>query len=192
MNKFVVLSGWRRILVDPTVVIGLQVAPARLKLVTESPHDVSINSAVVCIHDALADLSELIEREFGRVDRAHTVSGDIDEVCTVWTLHVSLSIHVDTKRLSQVWLGALNPLASISPWRLAVIEVIKPKCAGVSGKRPFAHPYLILVARKHGHMVLVLLANIVDCATIGIPSQVEVVVDNDVVCVGVGEEVIPV
>ena len=63
-------------------------------------------------------------RELGRVDRALSILSYIKCVGAEWPLHVSSSVHVYTKRRSDIGLRAVDPLAIIGAWRLAVIEVV--------------------------------------------------------------------
>ena len=180
------------LMLDPASIVSLEITPARFELVPESPDELSVDGRIVGSKDTLAHGLEVSFTELGRVDRALTVAGDIDQVGAKGTLHVGVAVHINSKRLRDVGLGAVNPLALVSAGRLAVVEVVEPESASVSCERPLAYPHLVLVAREQRHLVVVLLTDVRYCATVGVPSQVEMSVYHDVMDIIVSKEVVPV
>ena len=107
-------------------------------------------------------------------------------------MHVGGAVHIDSEWLRDVRLGALNPLAGVCTGSLAVVEIIKPESAGISGEGPLTDPNLVLVTRKHFHVVLVLLADCLDSTTLVVPSQIPMVIDDNVMSVLIVKEIVPV
>ena len=129
--------------------------------------------------------------ELVRVHRALSVVGDVDLVGCEGSLSVDFAVHVDAIWLGHIWLGAVDPLALVSACCVVLIEALEPESACVGSKRPLTDPDLIFVLLEDSHLVLVLLADRLNCVIVRVPGWVVVVVDDNVVVIIIGKEVIP-
>ena len=169
--------------------VCFKIVPANLELISERPEEVAIDVGIPLLVNALADFSDLFVRELRRVEGALTILSDI-RISTVGSLLPDISIQVDSDISSEVGLGAVDPLATT--WVTSIIEVTKPEGAVVGCKRPFTDPDLILVFANHLGVLLVGGADTGDVVVVGVPSSIVVIINNDIVDVIIGEEIVPI
>lgn len=52
--------GSRSLVLDPALIVGVNVTPSRLKLVAHGPHEVALNIVVENVHSALSKAHDLV------------------------------------------------------------------------------------------------------------------------------------
>jgi len=137
--------GW--LVLDPAHVIRFDVVPARLKLVTHGPHEVSLDLLVEDIESALTKSHDLIIGVEVRVDGAHTLlDGGVIAVQARAAVRAGAScgaIEVGTLG-RQVGLGALDALAGAAGISVSIVEASEPGGAHIGGEGPLTNPDVVL------------------------------------------------
>lgn len=184
----------RSVLVDPTGVVSLGVAPTGLELVAHSPHEVALDVAVEDVHDTVTKAVDLVAWIVGGVHSACAVLDDgvvkRQASLSEWAQNIGGAVEVSTILL-QVGVGTLDALAIATGWGVGIVEASEPKGADIGGKRPFANPHIVLEVLSVADVAAVLVTVLTDVSVDAAPGEVLVCVHDDVLVVIVSKEVVP-
>ena len=182
------------LVLDPALVVGVDVVPARLELVFHGPHEVGLDCSVEDVKSALAKAHDLVLSVEVRVDGARTLTnGGVIAVEARAAVRARLgSSAIEVGALSwEVSLGALDALTGARGIGVGVVEATEPGGAHIGGKRPLTNPHGVLDVLGHVHDLAVVVAIEADVAALLPPGEVLVSVHNDILDVIVCEEIVP-
>ena len=189
----------RGLVLDPSLVVSLEVIPFLLKLVVKSPHEVTFDGPVVDVEGALTEAHDLVFWVVSGVNSAHAVldvgvvAGHSLAVLTPWvrllfgTVKVnSLGGHVGVWALNT---GARTVSINIS---VGILEASEPGGANISGKRPLANPDGVLDAEGGAQGATIVITVGTDVTVGAPPGEVLMGVHDNVVHIIIFEEIVPV
>ena len=150
--------GQGRLLLDPALVVRLNVVPSGLEFVAHGPHEVTLDGSVEDVHGALAELHNLVVAVEVGVDGTLTVLDDGVVAAqtlsrgAVGAVHFSSAVEVNSL-LGEVRGWAVDALASTLGISVGVVEAAEPGCAHIGGEGPLAHPDVVFDVGAQRYML---------------------------------------
>lgn len=128
-----------------------------------------------------------------RVGVAFTVLNGRARLFTEWTKQRTSSVEVDVVGLRQVAVRAVDLFALELVSSVAVVETTEPHSADISSKRPLTNPdgVLEVLDSPASHVCTVVITVFPDIRLGCSPGHVLVNVDDDVLHVIIGEQIVP-
>lgn len=176
---------------EPSLVVGVLVAPLVFELVSDGPEEVALHVGVPSVNGAGSEVLDVSLREVGGVSWAHAFLDGRLVVGSIWSQFGGRSVEVNCMGLTQVTLWALDSGAVKDQVGVAVVEASEPHSTGVSSKSPLTNPDVVLDVLGSQGLASVEVAVLLDVVFSFVPGLVDVGVHDDVSDVVVFEKAVP-
>ena len=174
----------------PALVVGCNVVPSWLDLVSAGPEEVSLNCVVPDVHRASSKDLDVVIGESVTVSGACSVLDVGSVTSTVWSQDVGCSVEVNSDIIREVvvvcW--ALNSGASVIT---SVVETSKPMGAWLGGEGPLTNPDWVLNIPAWVELSSKDVTVLPDLILVSSPCEVLMGVHDNILHVIIIEEVIP-
>lgn len=176
---------------EPSLVVGVLVAPLVFELVSDGPEEVSLHVGVPSVNGAGSEILDVSLREVGGVSWAHTFLDGGSVVGSEWSQFGGSSVEVNCLTLTQVTMWALDSGAVEDQVGVVVVEASEPHGTGIGSKSPLANPDVVLDVLGSQGLASVEVAVLLDVVFSFVPGLVDVGVHDDIGDFVVLEQAVP-